>query len=181
MVLRLERPVDDCREIQWRLRVALVGCWRGRRTGFQQTYPSLYARFKPMEDALRKRQDKGKHWWELRACAYWDRLRRAEDRLSGDPVPSVLRVRQIGVLRQQQDILHSVVRPLLAGGSEFAAILVAQLAIPAAHEGRGVVAGRLPDGIPADRTAQRPDPFADGGRSRTDHRDHREPAGHARA
>ena len=27
---------------------------------------------KPLEDALRKRQDKGRHWWELRSCAYWD-------------------------------------------------------------------------------------------------------------
>ena len=25
-----------------------------------------------MEPALRKRQDKGRFWWELRACAYWD-------------------------------------------------------------------------------------------------------------
>ena len=39
---------------------------------FQKTYPSIHARFKPMEDALRKRQDKGRHWWELRSCAYWD-------------------------------------------------------------------------------------------------------------
>ena len=38
---------------------------------FRQTYPSIYARLKPMEDALRKRQDKGRHWWELRSCAYW--------------------------------------------------------------------------------------------------------------
>ena len=27
---------------------------------------------KPHEDAMRKRQDKGRNWWELRACAYWD-------------------------------------------------------------------------------------------------------------
>ena len=39
---------------------------------FRKTYPSIHARFKPMEDALRKRQDKGRHWWELRSCAYWD-------------------------------------------------------------------------------------------------------------
>ena len=29
---------------------------------------------KPIEAALRKRQDKGRYWWELRACAYWDRF-----------------------------------------------------------------------------------------------------------
>ncbi|MGO9111380.1 MAG: Eco57I restriction-modification methylase domain-containing protein, partial [Thermoguttaceae bacterium] len=43
----------------------------GAETVFQKTYPSLHAWFKPMEDALRKRQDKGRNWWELRSCAYW--------------------------------------------------------------------------------------------------------------
>ena len=38
---------------------------------FQETYPSLHARMKSMEEALRKRQDKGRFWWELRSCAYW--------------------------------------------------------------------------------------------------------------
>jgi hypothetical protein len=38
---------------------------------FEATYPSIHARFKPMESELRKRQDQGRHWWELRACAYW--------------------------------------------------------------------------------------------------------------
>jgi hypothetical protein len=38
---------------------------------FRETYPSLYGRMKPLEEALRKRQDKGRHWWELRSCAYW--------------------------------------------------------------------------------------------------------------
>ncbi len=38
---------------------------------FQQTFPSLYQHFKPLEDRLRKRQDKGRYWWELRACAYY--------------------------------------------------------------------------------------------------------------
>jgi hypothetical protein len=39
---------------------------------FKKTYPSLHARMKPLEPALRKRQDKGRNWWELRSCAYWD-------------------------------------------------------------------------------------------------------------
>ncbi len=38
---------------------------------FRQIYPSIHARMKPMEAALRKRQDKGRNWWELRSCAYW--------------------------------------------------------------------------------------------------------------
>jgi hypothetical protein len=38
---------------------------------FRKTYPSVFAWMKPREESLRKRQDKGRHWWELRSCAYW--------------------------------------------------------------------------------------------------------------
>jgi len=38
---------------------------------FERTYPSLHAHLKGFEDKLRKRQDQGRHWWELRTCAYW--------------------------------------------------------------------------------------------------------------
>ena len=38
---------------------------------FEDAYPSIYAHFKPFREALIKRQDKGRHWWELRSCAYW--------------------------------------------------------------------------------------------------------------
>jgi hypothetical protein len=41
---------------------------------FQQTYPSVNAHLKPFEDRLRKRQDQGRCWWELRSCAYYDRF-----------------------------------------------------------------------------------------------------------
>ena len=41
---------------------------------FKKTYPGLYAHMKPREDDLRKRQDQGRNWWELRACAYWGEL-----------------------------------------------------------------------------------------------------------
>lgn len=43
---------------------------------FKNRYPSLYNHFKPLEEPLRKRQDKGKYWWELRSCAYWDAFER---------------------------------------------------------------------------------------------------------
>lgn len=43
---------------------------------FQQTFPGLHARMKPREEPLRKRQDKGRNWWELRSCAYWDEFDR---------------------------------------------------------------------------------------------------------
>src|SRR5207245_629459 len=39
---------------------------------FMQTFRSLHAHLHPMKDNLMKRQDKGRFWWELRACAYWE-------------------------------------------------------------------------------------------------------------
>ena len=41
---------------------------------FKTSYPGVYAHLKPFEEALRRRQDHGRFWWELRACAYWDQL-----------------------------------------------------------------------------------------------------------
>ncbi|RLD07091.1 MAG: hypothetical protein DRI32_01505, partial [Chloroflexi bacterium] len=37
-----------------------------------EKYPAVFAHLKKHEKSLRKRQDQGKHWWELRACAYYD-------------------------------------------------------------------------------------------------------------
>ena len=39
---------------------------------FANTFPSLHKHLKPFEDKLRKRQDKGRYWWELRPCAYYN-------------------------------------------------------------------------------------------------------------
>jgi adenine-specific DNA-methyltransferase len=40
---------------------------------FAETWPSIHRRFNSPEhlEPLKKRQDKGKFYWELRACAYW--------------------------------------------------------------------------------------------------------------
>ena len=38
---------------------------------FARAYPSLYRHMKPLEARLRKRQDQGRYWWELRPCAYY--------------------------------------------------------------------------------------------------------------
>ena len=40
-------------------------------TVFAATYPALYRHCKQYEDALRKRQDQGRYWWELRSCSYY--------------------------------------------------------------------------------------------------------------
>jgi hypothetical protein len=41
---------------------------------FKKEFPSLHAHVKPMEQALRKREDQGRFWWELRACDYYDKF-----------------------------------------------------------------------------------------------------------
>jgi type I restriction-modification system DNA methylase subunit len=39
---------------------------------FAKTYPAIYKHFVPFRDALIKRLDQGKYFWELRSCAYWN-------------------------------------------------------------------------------------------------------------
>lgn len=39
---------------------------------FAESYPGLYEYMKPMEEKLRKRSDRGRFWWELRSCDYYD-------------------------------------------------------------------------------------------------------------
>jgi type I restriction-modification system DNA methylase subunit len=38
---------------------------------FERTYPAIHAHLNQYRDALTKRQDQGRYWWELRSCAYW--------------------------------------------------------------------------------------------------------------
>jgi len=45
---------------------------------FRQTYPSLHAHMKPLEAKLRKRQDQGHYWWELRSCTYYDAFEKSK-------------------------------------------------------------------------------------------------------
>ncbi|MDY0019899.1 MAG: TaqI-like C-terminal specificity domain-containing protein [Anaerolineae bacterium] len=41
------------------------------RAIFASTYPAIHAHLSQYEPRLRIRQDQGKYWWELRACAYY--------------------------------------------------------------------------------------------------------------
>jgi hypothetical protein len=43
---------------------------------FRATYPVLHAHLKLYEAELRRRQDQGRFWWELRSCDYYDALER---------------------------------------------------------------------------------------------------------
>lgn len=37
-------------------------------------YPAIFAHLSKWQPQLEKRWDKGKHWWELRACDYYDKF-----------------------------------------------------------------------------------------------------------
>jgi hypothetical protein len=53
-----------------------AGAGRGEEAIFAATYPAIHAHLSQYRDALKKRQDQGEHWWELRACAYWEQFDR---------------------------------------------------------------------------------------------------------
>ena len=45
---------------------------------FEQTFPSVHRHLKPFEEKLRNRVDKGRYWWELRSCAYYEVFEQAK-------------------------------------------------------------------------------------------------------
>ncbi len=47
-------------------------------TSFRTTYPVLHAHMKQYESKLRPRTDQGRFWWELRACAYYEKFDQAK-------------------------------------------------------------------------------------------------------
>lgn len=46
------------------------------RLSFAKAYPAIHQHLSSHEDKLRRRDDQGKFWWELRACVYWDEFKR---------------------------------------------------------------------------------------------------------
>jgi Eco57I restriction-modification methylase len=44
------------------------------RKVFRDTFPAIYDYMSAFEDELKRRQDQGRFWWELRSCAYYDKL-----------------------------------------------------------------------------------------------------------
>jgi hypothetical protein len=45
---------------------------------FAGTFPSIHRYLKPFEPRLRKRQDQGRYWWELRSCGYYEAFEQAK-------------------------------------------------------------------------------------------------------
>jgi hypothetical protein len=43
---------------------------------FEQTYPAIHRHLVQWKKQLQKRDDKGKFWWELRSCAYYEEFER---------------------------------------------------------------------------------------------------------
>lgn len=53
--------------------------WTGRSEAdaeaiLEASLPAIHEHLKPFEQSLRKRTDKGRYWWELRPCAYYEAL-----------------------------------------------------------------------------------------------------------
>jgi hypothetical protein len=48
------------------------GAGEKAEVAFASSYPAVFAYLREHRDQAIKRQDKGRFWWELRACAYWD-------------------------------------------------------------------------------------------------------------
>ncbi len=42
------------------------------RKRFKETYSAVHGHLSQWEDKLRKRDDQGQHWWELRSCIYYE-------------------------------------------------------------------------------------------------------------
>jgi len=45
---------------------------KSARPLFAEEYPAIHKHLSQWETGLRKRDDQGRFWWELRACAYWE-------------------------------------------------------------------------------------------------------------
>jgi hypothetical protein len=41
---------------------------------FRKCYPAVYNHLRAYRSELQQRQDQGRYWWELRSCAYYDKL-----------------------------------------------------------------------------------------------------------
>ena len=43
-----------------------------------ENYPAIYRHLEQYQEQLKKRWDKGKHWWELRACSYYKEFEKSK-------------------------------------------------------------------------------------------------------
>ena len=101
---------------------------------FRNKYPSLYNYLKPFEEVLKKRQDKGRYWWELRACAYWkmfDKPKIFYQEIQFHPSYSL---DSEGYYSNNKAFFITSQNLYLLAVLKFSAYLVAQLALPTSYE-----------------------------------------------
>ena len=110
------------------------------------TYPAIYTHLNHYRDALIKRQDQGEYWWELRACAYWDKFDRLKVMYQEIQFHPCYLLDREGMLANNKVFFIPADDLVLAGGAELSPAVVAQLALPPTHEGRSAVSGWVPDG-----------------------------------
>jgi hypothetical protein len=51
---------------------------KAAETSFKASFPAIYQHLNAYKKGLNKRQDQGKFWWELRACAYWQEFEKSK-------------------------------------------------------------------------------------------------------
>ena len=96
---------------------------------FKAQYPSLHRHLKPLEEPLRKRQDQGRYWWELRSCAYWDAFEKPKIMYQEIQFHPSYSLDAAGRFGNNKTFFLSTDDRVLAGGPELAADVVAQLAV----------------------------------------------------
>ena len=104
---------------------------------FAATYPSIYDHSKGSKAASEPGRTKGVLLVGAPLVHVLAGVRATEDRVPGNPVPPLLRGGRDGTLANNKVFFIAFVRPLPPDRPELSAPLVAQLVLPAAHEGRG--------------------------------------------
>ena len=144
---------------------------------FARSYPSLNRHMQPLRERLMARQDKGRYWWELRSCDYYAAFEQPKIVYQVIQFHPQYALDQNRLIWERQDLLPADRRPLPPRGPQLPADVVAQLALPATHEGRGPEPRRLSHGDPAHRRAHLGHPRRDRGAGRRAPRpDHRIPS-----
>lgn len=79
---------------------------------FEQHYPAIHRHLTQWEDKLRKRDDQGKYWWELRSCAYYEEF----------SLPKVILGRFMNkpiFCYDKDGVLHNDAMYMIAGADEY--------------------------------------------------------------
>ena len=125
---------------------------------FAQTYPSIHRSPEHFREALIKRQDQGRYWWELRYVRLLGSLRPSEAVLPGYHLAGPGLLRRPQDAEQQHGLLSAGGRPLDHYRAQFTDRVVVRLAKSTAWQGRGPsLLHRLRRSLPHPTPGRRPE------------------------